>query len=217
MDHEWIRADWPAPDGILAGTTTRRNEAFAFPAEPPWLQQVHGTRVVHAGSAALAGDPPEADAIVANRPGDICVVQTADCLPILVCSLDGREIAAIHAGWRGIAAGVIEATIAAISAAPAELIAWLGPAISQTAYEVGDEVRAAFIEADIDAAVAFEPNQRGRWQADLYGLGTRRLRRAGVESVYGGGFCTYSEPERFFSYRRDGETGRLYSFIFRPD
>jgi len=217
MSNDWIRADWPAPAGILAGTTTRRNDAFAFPAAPQWLKQVHGTRVVRAGSTEFAAGPPEADAIVANGPGDICVVQTADCLPILLCSTDGREIAAIHAGWRGLAAGIIEATIGAIHTPPAALIAWFGPAISQAAFEVGDEVRAAFIAGDADAAAAFEPNQRGRWQADLYWLATRRSRRAGVETVYGGGLCTYADSERFFSYRRDGETGRLYSFIFRPE
>ena len=217
MGLDWLRAEWPAPAGILAGTTTRENDAFAFPAEPQWLKQVHGTRVVQAGSAEFAEGRPEADAIVANRPGDICVVQTADCLPILLCSTDGREIAAIHGGWRGLAAGVIEATTAAMNAAAADLIAWFGPAISQRAYEVGDEVRAAFIAGDAGAAAAFEPNERGRWQADLYRLATRRLRQIGVESVYGGGLCTYADAERFFSYRRDGETGRLYSFIFRVE
>lgn len=217
MGDDWIRADWPAPAGIMAGTTTRRSPAFAFPAEPQWLKQVHGTRVVRAGSAEFERGAPEADAIVADRPGDLCVVQTADCLPILLCSTDGREIAAIHAGWRGLAAGVIEATIDALRAVPGEIHAWLGPAISQPAFEVGDEVRAAFTASDAGAAAAFEPNQRGRWQADLYRLGTRRLRRAGVESVHGGGLCTFADGERFFSYRRDGETGRLNSFIFRPD
>lgn len=217
MTDDWIRADWPAPAGILAGTTSRRSETFAFPAEPQWLQQVHGSRVVRAGSKDFAGGPPEADAIVADRPGDICIVQTADCLPILMCATDGREIAAIHAGWRGLVAGVIEATIAAMSAAPTDLIAWFGPAISQPAFEVGDEVRAAFLAADAGAAAQFEPNARGRWQADLYALGRRRLVQQGVNSVYGGGLCTYADAGRFFSYRRDGQTGRLYSFIFRGD
>ena len=217
MTDNWIRADWPAPAGILAGTTTRQNEAFAFPAEPQWLKQVHGARVVHAGSKDFAGDPPEADAIVANRAQDICVVQTADCLPILLCAADGHEIAAIHAGWRGLAAGVIETTIGAMNTAAADIIAWFGPAISQPAFEVGDEVRAAFIEGDAGAAAAFLPNPRGRWQADLYALGRRQLAHLAVTAVYGGGLCTYADAERFFSYRRDGQTGRLYSFIFRGD
>lgn len=217
MHKDWIRAEWPVPAGIIAGTTTRRNAEFAFPAEPRWLKQVHGARVVHAGSADFDGDPPAADAIVADRPGDICVVQTADCLPVLLCSADGREIAAIHGGWRGLAAGIIGATIAALRTTPAELVAWFGPAISQPAFEVGDEVRAAFLAADPGAAVAFEPNPRGRWQADLYALGRRQLAQQGVTAVYGGGLCTYADPERFFSFRRDGQTGRLYSFIFRGD
>ena len=217
MSDDWIRADWPAPAGVLAGTTTRRNEAFAFPAEPQWLKQVHGARVVHAGSADFAGDSPEADAIVADRAQEICVVQTADCLPVLLCSIDGQEIAAIHGGWRGLAAGVIEATINALRTDPADLIAWFGPAISQPAFEVGDEVRAAFSDTDPGAAAAFEPNARGRWQADLYAIGRRQLAQQGVTAVYGGGLCTYADKERFFSYRRDGQTGRLYSFIFRGD
>lgn len=217
MAEAWIEADWPAPAGIRAGTTTRQNEAFAFPAEPQWLKQVHGARVVHAGSTDFAGDPPEADAIVANRAGDICVVQTADCLPILLCSADGLEIAAIHGGWRGLAAGVIEATLGAMAAAPSNLMAWFGPAISQPAFEVGDEVRAAFIDDDPGAAAAFEPNARGRWQADLYALGRRRLAQQGVTDIYGGGLCTHADAARFFSYRRDGQTGRLHSFIFRGE
>jgi len=217
MSNNWIRAEWPAPPGIVAGTTTRRNEAFAFPAEPLWLQQVHGARVVHAGSPDFDDGPPAADAIIANRAGAICVVQTADCLPVLLCSRDGEEIAAIHVGWRGLAAGVVEATIGALTSAPAELIAWFGPAISQPAFEVGGEVRDALLAGDEGAVAAFEQNERGRWQADLYALGRRRLRRLGVESVHGGGLCTYADEERFFSYRRDGATGRLFSFIFRPD
>ena len=217
MGSDWIRADWPAPQGVRAGTTTRHNEAFVFPAEPQWLQQVHGTRVVRAGSADFTGEPPEADAIIGARPGDICVVQTADCLPILLCSSDGREIAAIHAGWRGLAGGVIETTVAAMQTAPAALMAWFGPAISQPAFEVGDEVRAAFLDRDAAAAAAFEPNARGRWQADLYALGRQSLAREGVAAVYGGGLCTYADADRFYSFRRDGETGRLYSFIFRAD
>lgn len=215
MTDSWLRAEWPAPDNILAGTTLRSNEAFAFPAEPQWLTQVHGNRVVRLGTADFAGDPPQADASVANRPGDLCVVKTADCLPVLLCSVDGGEIAAVHAGWRGLAAGVIEATVAAMTPPPAELLAWFGPAISQPAFEVGGEVRDAFLAHDMAAGEAFTANERGRWQADLERLARQRLGDAGVAAVYGGGFCTYADTEQFFSYRRDGETGRLFSFIFR--
>jgi len=140
MNSGRIRADWPAPPGIIAGTTLRNSE-FELPADPQWLNQVHGIDVVRARSADFAAGAPDADAIVACRGGDICVVKTADCLPVLLCSRDGQEIAAAHAGWRGLAAGVLEATIAAMSSDPIELIAWLGPAISQPAFEVGGEVR----------------------------------------------------------------------------
>ena len=215
MTDSWLRAEWPAPDNILAGTTLRSNEAFAFPAEPQWLTQVHGNRVVRLGTADFAGDPPQADASVANRPGDLCVVKTADCLPVLLCSVDGGEIAAVHAGWRGLAAGVIEATVAAMTTSPAELLAWFGPAISKPAFEVGGEVRDAFLAHDMAAGEAFTANERGRWQADLERLARQRLGDAGVAAVYGGGLCTYADTEQFFSYRRDGETGRLFSFIFR--
>ncbi len=212
---DWIEADWPAPATILAGTTLRSAVDFAFPAEPAWLRQVHGKRVVRAGSDDFADGPPEADASVAAEPGAICVVRTADCLPILFCSRDGSEIAAAHAGWRGLAAGVAEATVAALATPPRDLIAWFGPAISQAAFEVGGEVREAFVAHDPGAAEAFLPNERGRWQADLYHLARQRLLAAGVTAIHGGGLCTYGDPGRFFSYRRDGETGRLVSFVYR--
>ena len=215
MSDKWIRADWPAPNSIMAGTTTRQDEDFAYPAEPQWLKQVHGRRVVRAGSADFAAGPPSADAIVGGREGDICAVRTADCLPILLCSADGLRFGAVHAGWRGLAAGVVEAAVDALSAPPAEIVAWFGPAISQPAYEVGDEVRDAFIASDATAAAAFVANERGRWQADLYALARQRLANKGITAVYGGDLCTYQDETRFFSYRRDGATGRLVSFIFR--
>ena len=213
MSSDYIPADWPAPDSVIAGTTVR-NSRYELPATPVILQQVHGTRVVRIGTADFAHGPPEADAVVADRAGDICVVRTADCLPVLLCSRDGGEIAAIHAGWRGLAGGVIEATLDSMRTTPADLLAWFGPAISQAAFEVGPEVRESFgAWGDIDGL--FTPNERGRLQADLYGLAKARLTAAGVPAVYGGGLCTYADAERFYSYRRDGETGRMLSFIYR--
>lgn len=240
MSAHWIRADWPAPDSIIAGTTTRRGGAStgAFDSlnlgahvgdepdrvaenrrrflavcglatEPDWLTQVHGTGVRPAGSA----EPVEADAAVARAPGATVAVLTADCLPILLCADGGEEIAAIHAGWRGLAAGIVAATVSRMATPPERLLAWLGPAISQPAFEVGSEVRAAFVAADTGAGACFLRNERGRWQADLFALAGRRLRAVGVRSVYGGGLCTFGDRERFFSYRRDGQCGRMATFI----
>lgn len=214
MSADFLRADWPAPDNIVAGTTLRGSR-FELPAKPRLLKQVHGARVVLIGSADFADGAPEADAVIGHQSGDICVVQTADCLPVLLCANDGSEIAAIHVGWRGMAAGVIEATIASMATVPANLIAWFGPAISQHAFEVGDEVREALVEHGPAAQAAFMTNERGRWQADLYMLARQRLGVMGVHDVSGGGLCTYSDPENFFSYRRDSETGRMLSFVFR--
>ena len=213
MTEPYIAADWPAPDNIVAGTTLRDSD-FEFPAQPQWLTQVHGNRVVRIGTQDFAAGLPEADAVIADRPGDICVVRTADCLPILLCSRDGREIAAIHAGWRGLAAGVIEATVEAMRSPAGELLAWFGPAISREAFEVGPEVRERFGDWERGEEL-FAPNDRGRLQADLYGLAQGRLRRSGVPGAFGGGLCTYADARRFYSYRRDGETGRMVSFIFR--
>ena len=140
---------------------------------------------------------------------------TADCLPILLAAADGRAVAAVHAGWRGLAAGVVEATLASMPVEPRELMAWLGPGISQARFEVGDEVMRAFTADDPEAEGAFENNPGGRWQADLYALARRRLQRAGVADVYGGGLCTYSDPASFFSYRRDRDCGRMATLIFR--
>lgn len=214
MSDDWIRAEWPAPDGIVAGTTLRHSK-FELPVKPQWLNQVHGARVVRAQSRDFDNGPPDADSIVADKPGDICVVSTADCLPVLFCSEDGGEIAAAHAGWRGLAAGIIEQSISAMAAQPEELLVWLGPAISQPAYEVDAEVRDLFLASDDAADAAFVANQRGRWQADLYLLARQRLRNAGVSRVFGGGLCTYADKARFYSYRRDGSTGRMLSFVYR--
>ncbi|MEL7187590.1 MAG: peptidoglycan editing factor PgeF [Pseudomonadota bacterium] len=212
MAVDWIRADWPAPASVVAGTTLRSRDGKALPVAgtPCWLQQVHGSRVV---AASAYDDMPEADASVSGDEGYICVVRTADCLPVLLCSRDGLSFAAAHAGWRGLAAGVLENTVATLGVAGSELLAWLGPAISQPSFEVGGEVRAAFVDHDAQAAMFFEPNARGRWQADLYGLARQRLASVGVNDTYGGGLCTVADEKRFFSYRRDADSGRMLSFI----
>jgi len=209
---EWIAADWPVPEHIVAGTTLKgeAESVVPLPGKPCFLDQVHGTNVVTAGDFETR---PRADGSVGSGFEQVCVVRTADCLPVLVCSADGRVFAAAHAGWRGLAAGVIENTISKLAIDPTELLAWLGPAISQPSFEVGDEVRAAFVAAAPDAAECFARNSRDRWQADLYGLARQRLRSAGVHHIYGGGFCTYLDEQRFHSYRRDPACGRMVSFV----
>jgi YfiH family protein len=212
MSTTWIAADWPAPASVNAGTVLRTGDiaALQLPGKPCWLQQVHGADVVAAGDYEA---PPQADAAVGRHANDVCVVRTADCLPVLFCSTDGTRIAAAHAGWRGLAAGILEATIARLEQDPADLMAWLGPAISQVAYEVGGEVRDAFVQPDPGAAACFQPNARGRWQADLYALARRRLAAAGIGGCYGGGLCTFADSERFFSWRRNADSGRIVTFI----
>lgn len=214
MSADWIPADWPAPQNIIAGTTLRTGSiaSLELPGEPCWLNQVHGAEVVAAGRF---DEPPEADAAVGNKPGDVCVVRTADCLPVLFCSGDGDEVAAAHAGWRGLAAGVIEATVAKMAHEPRDLLVWMGPAISQPAFEVGNEVREALIAPDPGSACCFVANDRGRWQADLYALARRRLSAIGVTGIYGGRFCTFSDNGRFYSYRRNADSGRMVSFVAR--
>lgn len=243
MAANWIPASWPAPDCVVAGTTLRHggvsegsfrslnlgefsgDDAKAvqenrtrfraicdLPSAPRWLRQVHGTNVV---IEPRAGETPEADAAITRRAGVVCVVLTADCLPVILASADGAELAVAHAGWRGLAGGVLEATVRQMSADPAELIAWLGPAISQPAFEVGPEVRQEFLAHDAAAARCFMANRRGRWQADLYALARMRLESLDIAQVSGGEYCTFGEPQRFFSYRRDGACGRMASFVFR--
>lgn len=202
--------------------------ALALPTEPVWLCQVHGTEVARlarrelAEGGELAGVTPaptaiEADAAVAFEPGVVCAVMTADCLSVVLADRAARCVGVAHAGWRGLAAGVLEATIAALGVAPAELYAWLGPAISPRCYEVGDEVREAFVTADPGAAAAFVPNARDRWQADLALLARRRLAAAGVSEVSGGGLCTFSNRARFHSHRRDGvASGRMATLAWLP-
>ncbi len=215
MSERVLKADWSAPPNVQAGTTLRTGDVSDLPAPPTLLQQVHGNHVVEWGQTLTPGASVEADAVIGRQAGNLCVVKTADCLPVLLCSLDGETIAAAHAGWRGLAAGVIESTIEAMRVSPADLVAWLGPAISQPNFEVGGEVRAAFADQHADDAQHFEENARGRWQADLYALARARLSRAGVTDISGGGLCTVADPARFYSYRRDRDTGRLLSFIYR--
>jgi YfiH family protein len=245
MTVSWIPADWPAPENVVAGTTlrtggvsegkfhslnlaahvgddpvtvTENRRRFrmkcALPGGPAWLNQVHGSRVVTGPSAQMQ---PEADAVLAREQGIVCAVLTADCLPVLFTTEDGSEVAAAHAGWRGICAGILEETVAAFAAPPSQILAWLGPAISQPAFEVGAEVREQFMKKGEAAAAHFSENDRGRWQADLYGLAALRLANCDVTRVYGGGRCTHTEKDLFFSYRRDGRCGRMASFIFRRD
>jgi YfiH family protein len=207
-----IAADWPAPEHIAAGTLLKGTgeAALPLPGSPCFLNQVHGVDVIAAGSFET---PPKADASVGAGSKFICVVRTADCLPVLMCAADGRAFGAAHAGWRGLAAGVVENTIAKLAIDPAELLVWLGPAISQPSFEVGPEVKAAFVAADPGAEACFVGNARGRWQADLYGLARQRLVSAGVSAIYGGGYCTYLDAQRFHSYRRDPGCGRMTSFV----
>jgi len=237
-----IRPDWPAPARVRAFATTREggvslgpyaslnlgdhvgDEPAAvaanrrllrahLPAEPLWLRQVHGVTVADAGLSHVG--PPEADAAFARQPGQVCAVLTADCLPVLFCDTAGQVVAAAHAGWRGLLAGVLERTVSAIALPPRELLAWLGPAIGPAAFEVGDEVREAFVAEDALAGAAFRPAPAmGKWWADLPALARQRLRRCGLARVYGGDLCTHVDARRFFSYRRDRVTGRLGSFIW---
>jgi YfiH family protein len=191
-----------------------------LPTDPVWLRQEHGTRVFSHGFAEPPGSSPGsdasepvADAQIATRPGQVCAILSADCLPVLLCNREGTRVAAAHAGWRGLAAGVLEQTVHSLGCSPVTLLAWLGPAIGPGAFVVGDEVRAAFVSRDEQAASAFVPHE-ARWLCDLYLLARQRLERAGVREISGGGYCTYSDPERFFSYRRDKLTGRMASLIW---
>lgn len=183
-----------------------------LPTSPCWLSQVHGIAVQR--FERPDDSRPEADAAVTAVPGVVLAVLTADCLPLLLCADDGSEVAAVHAGWRGLAQGVIEATLGAMGTAPSRLLAWLGPAAGAQAYEVGSEVRDAFVVRDSQAASAFSPTRPGHWLADLALLARLRLRAAGVARVAGGGDCTISQPERFFSHRRDGRGGRMASLVW---
>lgn len=209
-----------APEAV-AENRRRLAVTLALPSEPLWLEQVHGIEVVDADACAAdgAGRSLRGDAVVSSEPGRVCAIQVADCLPVLFASVDGARIGAAHAGWRGLAAGVLEATVAALGVAPARLMAWLGPAIGPRDFEVGDEVREAFLSRSDrhagDPATAFRRNARGRWDCDLYELARQRLERLGVGSVWGGGASTLAEPARFYSHRRGAPTGRHAALIWR--
>jgi YfiH family protein len=241
-DH-YLEPDWPAPATVRAVTTLRRDGASAPPydqfnladhvgddpaavaanrqrlyeecelsAPPAWLHQVHGTTVVDAGS----GTGADADGSCTTDAGVVCAVLTADCLPVVLCDRQGTRVAALHAGWRGLAAGVIEAGVAAMQVDPGELMAWCGPAIGPRAFEVGDEVRSAFVAAQPRHAEAFVETGTDRWLADIYLLARQRLAVLGVTRVHGAfDRCTWSEPQSFFSYRRDRECGRMATLIWR--
>lgn len=209
----------------VAENRRRLRAAAGLPAEPAWLAQVHGTRVIDLDAEgdfdATAPRPwGPADAAFTRRRGRVCAILTADCLPLLLAAESGDLVAAVHAGWRGLAGGVIEATVRALQIAPAlraapeTLMAWLGPAIGPQHFEVGVEVREALLKDDLGAEGAFAPNARGRFFADLYMLAHRRLSALGVGRIYGGGQCTYAEGDRYFSHRRDGVTGRQASMIW---
>jgi YfiH family protein len=202
--------------------------ALALPSEPLWLDQVHGIEVVDADAVTAAGvaadaavdaaPRPRGDAVVTSRPGTVCGIQVADCLPALFASRNGRRIGAAHAGWRGLAAGVLEATMAALAVPADQLMVWLGPAIGVAHFEVGDEVRAAFQAQTArhagDPAAAFRRNARGRWDCDLYALARQRLVAAGVHSIWGGEQDTFGQPERYFSHRRGAPTGRHVALLW---
>jgi len=242
MTVQWINPDWPAPARVRALTTTRiggcsrgpyaslnlgdhvgddpsaveQNRALllrelGLPAPPLWLEQVHGCDVARVGDG-LEGC--KADAAVTREPGRVCAVLTADCLPLLLCDRAGSRVAAVHAGWRGLLGGVIEAALDALELPGEELLCWLGPAIGPDTFEVGEEVRAAFIERDLASGAAFRPSSAGRWLADIYTLAQQRLATRGVRQVSGGDHCTLSDPGRFYSFRRDGVTGRMASLIW---
>lgn len=233
---EFLQPDWKLPANVRAVVSTRRagesrgayesfnlathvgdeavavaanrrrlRETLDLTAEPAWLEQVHGTAV-----AVLPKiDPGPADAAVTFQPGQVCAVLVADCLPVILASRAGDRVGIAHAGWRGLAAGVVEATVVALDCEPGSLVAWLGPSIGPDAFEVGGDVREAFLDRDAGAADAFRAGHAGRYLADLPALARRRLAALGIRDVHGGGLCTHADPARFYSYRRDGVTGRM--------
>lgn len=244
MSIAWLEADWPAPAGVRVISTYRGGGAssarFAslnlgdhvgddplnvaenrarlvreagLPTEPCWLTQVHGVGVRNLDTEPR--DSEAADAAFTCRPGRVCAILTADCLPIALASESGDRVGAAHAGWRGLAAGVIESTVGAMKIPPGRLLAWLGPAIGPEHFEVGPEVRQAFVDQDAGAEEAFAENARGRFMADLGLLARRRLRNLGIHRIFGGGQCTFAAPDKYFSHRRDANTGRQATLIWR--
>ena len=243
----WITPDWPAPPAVRTVTTTRYGgvsrgpyaslnlgaisgdapsavadnrarvlAALGIETEPCWLRQVHGVNVA---PAAHFDNPPQADASVGGPGSPACVVLTADCLPVVLCDLSGTRVGIAHAGWRGLAAGVIARCVDAMQRPGLELLAWLGPAIGPASYEIGPEVREAILSAHPTARSSFAPSPSGgdRWLADLYGVAVRQLESLGIDRVYGGRFCTYRDKSRFFSFRRDGTTGRFATLVWIRD
>lgn len=242
----WIDARWPAPPGVTAITTTRGGagvsqppfarfnmgsrtgdslEAVAenrrqlqqrlrLPGTPHWLHQVHGVEVARVGAGT--GTEPQADAAVTAERGQVLAILTADCLPVVFAAADGSEIGAAHAGWRGLAASVLEATLAAMQTPAAHIRAWLGPAAGADAYEIGADVRDAFLARDAAAAACFTATRPGHWNVDLYALARQRLLACGMtpEAIHGGEHCTISEAETFYSYRREGHTGRMATLVW---
>jgi len=239
---EWIVPDWPAPPRVRAFVTTRAGGVSAgeyasmnlggssgdeeenvvhnrkivrahLPGDPAYLAQVHGDHVVNLDMPREPGRS-RADAAVTGRAGNVAVVLTADCMPVFLCDRAGRRVAVAHAGWRGLSGGEVENALASLEADPDDVVAWLGPAIGPEIFEVGPEVKEAFEREDANAGEAFRAHKPGKFMADLYALARRRLARAGVRDVHGGGFCTYQETDRFFSYRRAQRSGRMGAFIW---
>jgi YfiH family protein len=241
-DLRFLYPDWPAPENVRAVNTTRRGgvsaaayhsfnlaghvgddptgvaenrarlrAALHLPADPLWMRQVHGTDVV---DAAVVSGGIEADGAYTNRKNIVCAVLTADCLPIFICNRQGTEVGLLHAGWRGLAGGIIEAGLRAFRSSADDLLVWFGPAIGAHAYEVGDDVRNAFVTSEPQTANAFAAGNPGKWYLDLYGLARMRLAAHGVRATYGGRSCTAKQPDLFFSHRRDGVTGRMASLIW---
>jgi hypothetical protein len=219
----WIRPDWPAAASVNALVTTRAAGDMApggqgrlevrklVPAEPVWMQQVHGVAVINAQET---GKMLRADASIARRANTVCAVLIADCMPVFLSDESGGAVAVAHAGWRGLCGGVLEASVTALGVPPGKLLAWLGPAIGPRVYEVGDEVREMFVAHDPRATSAFAASRPGHWLLDLYTVARQRLQEAGVASIHGGGFCTYSDAQRFFSFRRDRTTCRMAALIW---
>ena len=242
MTVNWLQADWPAPDFIKAGTTLRQGgvssgaysslnlathvgdelaaveknrailtQSLNIPNVPQWLEQIHSIEaILLPNEKAIL----KADAAYTLEKNIICAVMTADCLPLLITNKQGSCVAAVHAGWRGLCDGIIEATIKKLAVEPESLLVWLGPAIGADVYEVGEEVYAAFTKAEVEAKQAFTSVSEGHWLCDIYQLAKLRLNKMGVKHIYGGGRCTLSEEEHFFSYRRDDVTGRMASIIW---
>ncbi len=237
--------DWPAPKHIKAFSTTRLNgfsqspydsfnlaysvgddienvslnrehlkKILNLPSDPLWLSQIHSTVIYKVDQETM---PKNADGSFTTNQNKVCVVMTADCLPILLCDVSGTQIAAVHAGWRGLADGVVESALNCFNHSQEKIIAWIGPAIGPKYYEVGDDVRNKFLEINSDFNKAFQTHNQAKWLADMNLLARMRLQKAGVSAIFSENLCTFSDAERFYSYRRDGITGRMASLIWIAD